>query len=457
MTSDTKQYLCNHVSRYNTINNVIKIENSILTNLDKDNILYLSVSLKNETRLNIVNFLLEGLYKFQLEKDVRTEDYEAYKETVKHHSMYLTAGGLTIESTSSYYGIRKLEPPKNVVSKYNNGLINITWDKVVGATSYILYLDGKALRTVETNAYETMTEMKGILTIQAKNSVTESEFSEGVLIHSVPANPYIIYIDNKYENKEYKFDVHFQDKSGIETGYRVRYKVDEMEEKIIELEPDEGIDKIIKTNFSTPIVQDQVAVRITAINDKGENAVASQFNLKVMPDFVWTYDEHNNKIKMAWENKFNEEECSHYVIRYKKKSDGLTTTIKLPNDYGENLRVQHSIDLAPEDEMELSLSALKDDIYHIFTKPKTVSKKLDTTKIPPSNFTSRKIDNHIVEFSWTDNSLLETGWELVYSVNNGSPKTIKINSSSTTTNNQTYKHQYTFDDHGFMTAKLRTV
>lgn len=286
MASATKQYLCNHTSRYNTINNVIKIENSILTNLDEDSTLYLSVSLVNETRLSIVNFLLEGTYKFQLEKDTRTEDYEAYKETVKHHPMYLTAGGLTLESTSSYYGIRKLEPPKNIVSKYNNGLTNITWDKVVGATSYILYLDGKARYTVETNAYETMAEMKGILAIKAKNSVAVSEFSEGILIHSVPTNPYIVYIDNRYENNEYKFDVHFQDNSDIETGYKVRYKVDEEEERVINLDRVPGVGTIIKTNFSAPIVQDQVIVRITAINDQGENAVASQFNLRLMSEFV---------------------------------------------------------------------------------------------------------------------------------------------------------------------------
>lgn len=454
--SSTKQYLCKYANRYNALNHSIKIGESIINSLADDNTLYLSVSLENETRLNIYNFLLKKTYKFQLEKDAYTE-YEAYKETVEHYPMYLTANGLTLESTSSYYGIRKLEAPSNIVSEYDNGLTTITWSKVVGATSYILYLDGKSWKTVETNSYETMAEIKGILTIKAINAVTESEFSEGVLIHSVPTNPYIIYIDNRYENKEYKFDVHFQDNSDIETGYRVRYKVDEMEEKIIELEPAEGIGKIIKTNFSTPVVQEQVIVRITAMNKQGENAVASQFNLKVMPEFVWTYDEHNRKIKMAWENKFKEEECSHYVLRYKKKSEGLVTTVKLPNDYGDNLRIQYSIDLTPEDEMELSLSGLKDDIYYVFTKPKIVSKQSDTTKIPPSNFTSRKIKNDIVEFSWTDNSLVETGWEFVYRVNNGSPKTVKIDSTSTTTNNQTYKHQYQFDDHGFMTAQLRTV
>lgn len=457
MASDTKQYLCNHISRYNTINNVIKIENRILTNLNEDNILYLSVSLTNATRLNIVNFLREGLYKFQLEKGAHTGDYEAYEETVKHNPMYLTANGLTIESSSSYYGIRKLESPTNIISVYDNGLVNITWDEVVGATSYILYLDNVALKTVYTPAYQTMAEMKGMLTIKALNSVTESKLSEAILVHSVPTNPYIIYIDNEYKEKEYKFKVHFQDNSDIETGYRVRYQIDTREEKIINLEPSLGIGSIIQTSFSAPNIQEHAIVRITAINDKGENAIASQFILKLMPEFVWTYDEDNNKITLAWDNKYPEDECSHYVIRYKKKNDEAITTIKLPNKYKNNSRIKYSINLDPEDEMELSLSALKDDIYYIFTRPKTVSKALDITKTPPSDFTSRKIDNNIVEFSWSDNSTLETGWELVYFVNHNSPTTVKIQSDSQTTEHKTYTYRYEFTEHGFMTAKLRTV
>lgn len=158
---------------------------------------------------------------------------------------------------------------------------------------------------------------------------------------------------------------------------------------------------------------------------------------------------------MAWDNKYPE--CSDYVVRYKKKDDEVAKTFKITNNYREGERITYSIDLEPEDVMEVSISALKDEIYYIFTKPKTVSKDLDVTKTPPSHFTSIKPQNDTIEFSWFDNSIVETGWELVYSINNGSPQTITIPTKSQTTNYQLYKYPYKFDKHGYMTAKLRTI
>lgn len=282
--SDSRQYLCQHTVE--TVNNkYIQIHNDILDSLIDDT-LYISVTLNNSNKSDILKFLVGGTYKFQLEQDAITQEYEPYKETVKHCPMYLTANGLTIESTSSYYGIRTLIAPQNIVSISNNGLTRITWDEVIGASHYILYLEKEEYQIVDTNVFETKKEIKGLMSVKAKNSITESEFSKDIYVHSVPTNPFILHIENKYEDEKYKFYVYFRDDSNIEESFNLRYSIDGRQEQVTKLPAVENIGETSEAYFTVADIRENVAVRITAINDSGENEVASQFILKLMPDFV---------------------------------------------------------------------------------------------------------------------------------------------------------------------------
>lgn len=368
---------------------------------------------------------------------------------------YISIEGNPVISLSvPYKKIRPLPAPTNikVVDKFSS--LEITWDTILGAEEYIVYLEDQILETVDTNKLVLFKELKGHVTIRAVNDLTQSELSESVYVHSVPQNPFIMYIDNTYENNQYKFDVTFKDDSEIETSYKLNYIVDDRSEETIELPGTEGVGEISKGTFYITAIDERVRVRVLAVNEQGENEIAPVIELKMPPEVTWAYKDDTEQLVVSWLNTISDSEM--YVVRYKEEGAEHVSTQNILNEYSPGSRITTYIPLGKDKRMQISIAAIvKEDIPHIFSKPIWCSAAQDVNLTAPTDFKSRKLQANQIEFSWLDTHEVEEGWELAIVLNNTKSETIFIPSTTSHSIGTRQTYVYTFPEYGFMDAKLR--
>ena len=353
-----------------------------------------------------------------------------------------------------YKEVRYLEYPRDVVAtvSYNTDLVTLDWTAVTGATSYKILLDGEEYSQASSNHWETREEIKGLLSVKAINDLTESKVSESIYVMSVPNETFISYFKNEYNNG-YSFEVHFPDKSDIETSYKVYYKVDDRQEQCDILPASSAIGTVIKHKFTVPVVLDRIRIRVVAVNDVGENETVPPTTLYITPTPKWTYKDDSKTMLLSWENRF--ENVTRYNLKI-KVNNVVQDEVNVEADGVEvGAKVSYNYPLAENDELKVSIAAVMDDIYHIYSEEITASKALDNTLMPPSDFKFRKITDTQIEFSWYDEHTCEEGFELTYSVSNKEPETVFIPTLSMTGTGRKHSYIFNFEEHGFVTAKVR--
>lgn len=353
-----------------------------------------------------------------------------------------------------YKEVRYLEYPRDVVAtiSYNTDLVTLDWTAVTGATSYKILLDGEEYSQASSNHWETREEIKGLLSVKAINDLTESRVSESIYVMSVPNETFISYFKNEYNNG-YSFEVHFPDKSNIETSYKVYYKVDDRQEQCDILPASSVIGTVIKHKFTVPIVLDRIRIRVVAVNDTGENETVPPTTLYITPTPKWTYKDDSKTVLLSWENRF--ENVTRYNLKI-KVNNVVQDEVNVETDGVElGAKISYNYPLAENDELKVSIAAVMDDIYHIYSEEITASKALDNTLIPPSDFSFRKITDTQIEFSWYDEHTCEEGFELTYSVSNKEPETVFIPTLSMSGTGRKHSYIFNFEEHGFVTAKVR--
>ena len=353
-----------------------------------------------------------------------------------------------------YKEVRYLEYPKDVVATVsdNTDLVTLDWTAVTGATSYKILLDGEEYSQASSNHWETREEIKGLLSVRAINDLTESKVSESIYVMSVPNETFISYFKNEYNNG-YSFEVHFPDRSDMETSYKVYYKVDDRQEQCDILPASSVIGTVIKHKFTVPIVLDRIRIRVVAVNDIGENETVPPTTLYITPTPKWTYKDDSKTMLLSWENRF--ENVTRYNLKI-KVNNVVQDEVNVETDGVEvGAKISYNYPLAENDELKVSIAAVMDDIYHIYSEEITASKALDNTLIPPSDFKFRKITDTQIEFSWYDEHTCEEGFELTYSVSNKEPETVFIPTLSMTGTGRKHSYIFNFEEHGFVTAKVR--
>ena len=353
-----------------------------------------------------------------------------------------------------YKEVRYLEYPRDVVAtvSYNTDLVTLDWTAVTGATSYKILLDGEEYSQASSNHWETREEIKGLLSVKAINDLTESKVSESIYVMSVPNETFISYFKNEYNNG-YSFEVHFPDRSDMETSYKVYYKVDDRQEQCDILPASGVIGTVIKHKFTVPIVLDRIRIRVVAVNDTGENETVPPTTLYITPTPKWTYKDDSKTVLLSWENRF--ENVTRYNLKI-KVNNVVQDEVNVETDGVEvGAKISYNYPLAENDELKVSIAAVMDDIYHIYSEEITASKALDNTLMPPSDFKFRKITDTQIEFSWYDEHTCEEGFELTYSVSNKEPETVFIPTLSMTGTGRKHSYIFNFEEHGFVTAKVR--
>lgn len=382
-----------------------------------------------------------------------TKKAELILFTDSNHIQGCTSGhGFTLDIP--YKEVRYLEYPRDIVATVpeNTDLVTLDWTSVVGATSYKILLDGEEYAQVSTNHWETREEIKGLLSVKAINDLTESKVSESIYVMSVPNETFISYFKNEYNNG-YSFEVHFPDRSNIETSYKVYYKVDDRQEQCDELPASDIIGTVIKHKFTVPIVLDRIRIRAVAVNDTGENEVVPPTTLYITPTPIWTYKDDSKSVLLSWENRF--ENVTRYNLKI-KVNDITQEEVNIETDDIEiGSKVSYIYPLKENDELKVSIAAVMNDIYHIYSGEITASKALDNTLTPPSDFRFRKITDTQIEFSWYDEHTCEEGFELTYSVSNKEPKTVFIPTLNVAGTGRKHSYIFNFEEHGFVTAKVR--
>ena len=398
------------------------------------------------------------MFYLNTEGNLKQEDInlkiQSYKLSSNIDNYLKVEGAPTIAVSAPYRKIRSLPAPTNIKSVDLKSSLVITWDEILGAESYIVYLDDKVLETVKTNRLELFRELRGYITIKAINDITQSLLSERIFIHSVPLNPFIIHIDNEWKENKYHFDVTFKDNSELETGFKIGYIIDDREEEFVELPASEGTGALITGSFNTIAINSRIKVRALAINEQGENEVADFIEMRMPPELTWGYKEDTKQLVVSWLNIFPESNL--YLLRYKEEGAELFSTENVINDYEANSRITTYLPLELNKSMTISIAAtVKDDLPHIFSKPITCSAAKDVNLIAPKDFKSRKLENNQIEFSWIDNHEVEDGWELSTILNNNDNETIFIPSTTSQGIGSRQRYVYTFPEFGFMEAKLR--
>ena len=351
-----------------------------------------------------------------------------------------------------YRKIRELTVPDNftVVLDNENDLVTLSWDVVVGATDYDIYLDGAFLTRVNTNQYQRREEIRGHLKVRAVNDLTMSDFTEETYVLSVPNETFISLVENRYEDG-HVFTVTFADYSEIETGFRVRWSPDGREESYADVAGATGTGMVMKHTFTVPLIQDYIDIRVNSYNDTGENPIVPPIHLEVSPTPIWTYKETMGQVMLQWGNTIDNTE--HYVLKYKIEgtSDYVYETI-LSDGYD---TITGYIDLGEDDLAEVSIAGVVDGLTHVYCKPFKVGKSVDETLLPPQNFAYRAISENEFEFSWTDSYTCEREFELILSHSDGRIERIVVPSTSSSTTGRKYTYRYKLQEYGYFGVKLR--
>ena len=394
----------------------------------------------------------ENIYKYI---SLRTQDQKKTISLFEEGDTIVSSSNADIVLNVPYREIRELITPQNfrAIVSTDSDLVRLEWDNVLGASEYEIYLDNEKIDTVPTLYWETREETVGYLKVRAVNDVTVSEFTEAKYVISTPNETYLTYVNNKYENNRYVFDIHFPDLSNIETGYKIGYIIDDRDERFEEVEGRGGTGEVITHTITVPVITERVRLRVISVNETGENNVTEPVELRMTAAPKWAYKNETKTVLVSWINAF--EGATEYVAKI-KVNGGEEELIHISAEgMPVGARMIHYFDLLEDDTMELCLAGVMDGIYHIYSQPITISKALDKTLAPPRNFRYTKISESEIEFTWYDDYDCEDGFEFTYSISNSSPITITIPSTSVTGTGRRYSYVYTFEEHGFINAKVR--
>ena len=365
---------------------------------------------------------------------------------------YVTSKASKLLLNVPYRKVRELTVPENftVVLDNENDLITATWDSVVGATDYDIFLEGQFLTRVSTNQYQRSEEIKGHLKVRAVNDLTMSDFTDETYVLSVPNETFISLVENKYE-EGHVFTVTFADYSNIETGFRVRWSPDGREEQFADIAGVQDTGTVLKHTFAVPLIQDYIDIRVNSYNDTGENPIVPPIHLEMSPTPIWTYKEALGQVMLQWNHTI--EGAEHYVLKYKVDGaeDYVYETI-LTDGYD---TLAGYIELGKDETAEVSVAGVVNGLAHVFCKPFMVGKALDESLLPPQGFTYRKISENEFEFSWTDSYTCEREFELILSHSDGRVERIIVPSTSSSTTGRKYTYRYTLENYGYFGVKLR--
>lgn len=365
---------------------------------------------------------------------------------------YVTSKASKLLLNVPYRKVRELTVPENftVVLDNENDLITATWDSVVGATDYDIFLEGQFLTRVSTNQYQRSEEIKGHLKVRAVNDLTMSDFTDETYVLSVPNETFISLVENKYE-EGHVFTVTFADYSNIETGFRVRWSPDGREEQFADIAGVQDTGTVLKHTFAVPLIQDYIDIRVNSYNDTGENPIVPPIHLEMSPTPIWTYKEALGQVMLQWNHTIADAE--HYVLKYKVggAEDYVYDTI-LTDGYD---TLAGYIELGKDETAEVSVAGVVNGLTHVFCKPFMVGKALDESLLPPQGFAYRKISENEFEFSWTDSYTCEREFELILSHSDGRVERIIVPSTSSSTTGRKYTYRYTLENYGYFGVKLR--
>ena len=375
----------------------------------------------------------------------------------------LSQPGLYLTAAISCIDVRQLSYPTHVtviddvyIGDYGYG--NISWDEVPGATEYAIYIDNNLVASVDNNPYGIVTyhctsEQKGDVTLYGYNDLYTGELSDPVAICTVPNSPILESVDTVYENNRYYVTVKFTANSTIAQMYEVLYSIDGANDIVVQFEHNGIYGTPIEYTFNAPSINSNFTIQLTATNETGRNDYIDPNVLITNSGFsVWTYKTALKQVLLGWIDEFVNE--FSYSLKY-SINNGDWNSVMVDGKSGSGTRLIEYLPLNPEDEMRVCIAVVKDGYVNIYTRPITVSKALDKTLLPPSNFIGTKIDTGEIQFTWDDNYDVDADFELYYQYSNGTSQTVIIPKESSTTGNYTYV--YNVDVYGFITAKLRMI
>lgn len=335
-------------------------------------------------------------------------------------------------------------PPKptNIKTQINKNEIVFTWDICKGATSYKVFLDNVEIGYVPTNYFRTTKELNGNITVLAINSLYQSEFSDPLYIKTIPSQPIQLAVTTNVTSDGYDFEIGFVDNSQIETSYKLVYKIDDTYTYTRNIGAGAGIGQFINYKFSTTSIDNKITLKVIAVNESGENDLANELVLFKLFTPIWTYSIENNQMIINWTHK--EPSFTEYILKYSK--DGLNYNyLYIPTTgYNANDSITTTIDLLPNEVMNLFLCAKTGSQSHLYSKEIIISKNSDVNIIPPSNFNVRWTGRGIATFTWNDDYQVEDGFEVVYRINEGEEISVLIPSTSIVNTGTKYSYSYDF-------------
>lgn len=371
--------------------------------------------------------------------------------------------GLILGACVSCISIRNLERPDNIII-YDEphtgdfGFGYVTFDEVAGATSYDIYINDEFVENFENaddiERFDFESEQKGDLYIVAKNDDAESVNSKEKYIVTVPNTPILGSVDTIYENNRYYITIQFNANSRIANTYDVIYSLDGSNEVTEVMVHDKVYNSSKTFTFTAPTITDSFTVLLAASNETGRNDYQSSVTLVTNSGFdIWTYKKNDNHVLMAWTDEFTDEDG--YVLKYSINNGEWQTYIS-DGDIGSGNRLSEYIPLGQNETMRICLAVLRNGYTNIYSRPIVVSMALDTTLLPPANFTGTKTDSGNIQFSWEDNYDVDIDYfELYYIYSDGDTQTVRISRQSEIAGNYTYV--YSSDQYGFIQAKIKMV
>lgn len=347
--------------------------------------------------------------------------------------------------------IRQLETPKNI-RIYGSGIKKgVSWEHVVGAERYEVYLDEVLIETTEYNGYVTENEFEGFMKVRALNSFVESEFTETFYIKSVPNEPYEPHLENYIENGQHIFKISFTDNSELETNYRIRYSVDGRQDEIVDLDSSQGVGTLYNHIIKISEINESFKISVTAVNEIGETEIVEPITRYIIGSPRWTYKTQSSEILMEWVNEIEG------IVRYKiiMEKDGEIMEDYAPVDVAVGASMRYTTNLDQNSAINVTIVPIdQDGNNHIYTKPIRMSKETDKTLVP-MKLTHIKISDTVHEFSWDDIYNCENEYEVVYSVSGGQTVREIIPTESKLATGRKYRYLFTFEEHGFINIKVR--
>ena len=384
-----------------------------------------------------------------------------------------------------YKNIRPIEKPTNLSVESENYTHTISWDGDLGVEEYDVKVGEKLIGTAKypETSLVTTEEMKGNLTVTARNFLTESLPSDPLAVITLPNSTKITVFRNGFDidgKRILEFD--YSNNSEIATGYKLYYRIDDGSLQSVDL----GLNEIPTHRFKVDSITHHIDMKMVAYNSVGETDYVDFKQFLTPPTMDWTYTTSNNSLLIRWFDKATNDSYWRILV-YGEDQTLIPATMKNPQqtyvegetDYnsdkfvtegelgnitvagdgaGVEGELREYISLPRDVNKNVSLLMVDDEGYeHLVGTPIKMGHSLDLTLLPPKDFTMKWIDPDagIIEFSWIDNYTKENKFELRYSLNGSQEKVISIPTESKPQQGKKYVYRYTFPEKGILTARLR--